>query len=301
MGYQLWTSPITGYRRRGTRLSEYRGLLGKAVTVNAIFEPLLSCPSNADAGAMRVELERRDFDVAGVMEDREGPVIGSVATIELTSRRVSDHIVDIPPDYIVDTSLSISDLLPMLMRLPHVFVRVGEQVGGIVTRTDLNKPPVRVYLFGLISLLEMHLGFWVGSTYPAESWQQLLKDVRVEAARTEQRKQHIEGLEAGLLDCTQFCDKRDLLLKSSELRDKLGIGSKTRAETVLVRVERLRNKLAHSQQNISAGAAWNSLIEVVEWIERFLTTSDELVERAAAASAETGTVQLWPAQLDYRF
>jgi hypothetical protein len=86
------------------------------------------------------------------------------------------------------------------------------------------------------------------------------------AARIEQQRQGVEGFETALLDCIQFCDKRDLFLKSNELRDKLGIGSKRRAAGLLAQAERLRNKLAHSQQNISTRGAWNALIEVMGWI-----------------------------------
>lgn len=41
---------------------------------------------------------------------------------------------------------------------------------GIVTFADLNKPPVRVYLFGLVSLLEVHLRFWIRTAYSDGSW-----------------------------------------------------------------------------------------------------------------------------------
>jgi hypothetical protein len=52
MGYQLWTSPTTGYRRKGTRLADLRALLGDGITVTAVLEPLQSCPADADAVAI---------------------------------------------------------------------------------------------------------------------------------------------------------------------------------------------------------------------------------------------------------
>ncbi len=78
MGYQLWLSPITGYRRRGTRLSEFRSLLGLGITAHAILEPLQSCPGDASAQEMERILRRRDFDVAGVQTHPDEPVIGFV-------------------------------------------------------------------------------------------------------------------------------------------------------------------------------------------------------------------------------
>ena len=78
MGYQLWTSPVTGYRRRGTRLTELHAVLGCQITAHVIFEPLMSCPSDALADEMCRILKHRDFDVAGVQSHEAGPIIGFV-------------------------------------------------------------------------------------------------------------------------------------------------------------------------------------------------------------------------------
>ncbi len=68
MGYQLWTSPVTGYRRMGTRVKEVRTLSDKDITVRCIYEPLKACLAGADALEMAGLLEERGFDVAGVKE-----------------------------------------------------------------------------------------------------------------------------------------------------------------------------------------------------------------------------------------
>ena len=78
MGHQLWTSPITGYRRKGTRLSELRELFDTGITISGILEPLQSCPQDAKAAEMASVLHARDFDVAGVQVIQSGPVIGFV-------------------------------------------------------------------------------------------------------------------------------------------------------------------------------------------------------------------------------
>lgn len=49
MGYELWTSPITGYRRKGTRFSELRAVIGAGVQARSIFEPLQCCPRSVTA------------------------------------------------------------------------------------------------------------------------------------------------------------------------------------------------------------------------------------------------------------
>jgi hypothetical protein len=78
MGYQLWTSPVTGYRRTGTRLRELRHLFENGITAQAILEPLQSCPPDANAIEIAQLLHARDFDVVGVKEESGGEVFGFV-------------------------------------------------------------------------------------------------------------------------------------------------------------------------------------------------------------------------------
>src|SRR5258706_16219777 len=168
MAEQLWTSSITGYRRTGTRLSELRSLLGAGITARAILEPLQSCPADVSAIEMANLLKQKDFDVAGVQSERGGRVIGLVTREALTRGTVRDHLTPISAEHLVSEATPLPGLLATLRDRPHAFVLVGAEVRGIVTRADLNKPPVRVYLFRLVSLLEIHLHFWNAATYPIE-------------------------------------------------------------------------------------------------------------------------------------
>ena len=69
MGDELWTPPVTGYRRIGTRVSEIRALFETGITVRSICEPLRACFANANATEMAKLLHDRGFDVAGVKDD----------------------------------------------------------------------------------------------------------------------------------------------------------------------------------------------------------------------------------------
>jgi len=145
MSYQLWTSPITGYRRIGTKLSDVRSLFEKGITTSAIFETLKSCPADESAFTIKETLEQRDFDVVGVMESRDGPVIGYVNRSDLNSDTIRKHMRPITPGLLVADSTSIADLFKVLCKNEFLFILNKTRVEGIVTRADLNKPPVRVY------------------------------------------------------------------------------------------------------------------------------------------------------------
>src|SRR4051794_11832878 len=68
MTKQLWASPLTGYRRTGTRVTEIRLMFERDVTVRSVYEPLRACPAEANAAEMAGLLNERGFDVAGVKE-----------------------------------------------------------------------------------------------------------------------------------------------------------------------------------------------------------------------------------------
>lgn len=293
MGYHLWTSPITGYRRKGTRLSELRSVLTAKIGALAILEPLQCCPASAQATEMRGLLGERGFDVAGVMNDAAGRVIGFVAANELSDGIVLDHTKSLKAEHLVSDATPIADLLKVLREKERAFVLVGPEVKGIVTLADLNKPPIRVYLFGLVSLLEMHVRFWIKTAYPNGSWKKCLSDKRLEYANRIQTERQKRNQQIDLLDCVQFCDLRDLLLGSEEVLNKLCLKDKKMTQELLREAEKLRDKLAHSQENLVEGTSWQALIDLIDSMESLVHQSDDTVEHEAKLSKKDGP-SLWP-------
>jgi hypothetical protein len=107
---QLWTSPITGHRRVGTRQSDIRALFESGITVRAIVEPLKSCPAFAATSDVRPLLVRRDFDLAGVKETEDGDILGYVERSSLQEGKVSDHLVAPNADVLIADSDPLADL-----------------------------------------------------------------------------------------------------------------------------------------------------------------------------------------------
>ncbi len=285
MGYQLWTSPITGYRRRGTRLSELRELLDGGITAHAILELLQSCPADADAVEVAKSLGVKEFDFAGVQFQEDGPVAGFVLRSELKNGTVQDHIQQLTEEHLIADSTPLAGLFTVLNKRESVFVLIGPDVKGIVTRADLNKPAVRIYLFSLISLLEMHLAFWIQIEYQNDAWKDNLSKNRLKKAEDLQSKKRSRNQGTRFEDCLQFCDKRDLVLGCQKLLKYLGLENTDECYELLIQAEDLRNLLAHSQQDVIEGTSWENLFKLVEWIENFLHRSDDLVEQEACRAA----------------
>ncbi|HUF10309.1 MAG TPA: hypothetical protein VMO47_13395, partial [Rhodothermales bacterium] len=88
--------------------------------------------------------------------------------------------------------------------------------------------------------------------------------------------------EISLLECLQFADKRDLVLRDPKLCDLLGISTK-RGRSILKRAEALRNNLTHSQPDLVAKSTWEEIIETATEIERMLEASDSEVGKMVAS------------------
>ena len=282
MSRSLWLSNVTGQRRRGTSFDELRDLLAFNITAHSIFEPLHCCLTDSPADQVAAEMKQLKFDVAGVRATQGGRLLGMVSREGLTKGTAAEHLEPLVPDAVFVDATPMSRVLAALGRREYILVRTRQDANGIVTRADLNKPPVRVYMFGLVSLLEMHMTYWLRTCYPDEAWQHAIAPARVKKARElrAMRESRREDLE--LVDCIQFCDKRIAVLASTEILAKFGLSDQADARAKLTQAERLRDLLAHSQSDLDEGASWPAVVSLAEKTEFMLAGSDANIERLAA-------------------
>ncbi len=285
MGNQLWVSPLTGYRRNGTRFTALKRIFIDNVTARCIYEPLLCCPVSSSAEEAKQALNIRDFDVAGVKATQEGNVIGYVVANELANGNLREYTKDITSDLLISDSTPLAELISVLSNKNFAFVIYGNSITGIITKADINKPPVRVYIFGMISLLEMHLNSWITHFYPDDIWVRKVPEPRIIEARETHEQRKGNNQELSLLECLQFCDKRDLLTKSREFIQELGT-SKNKFESLVKKVEKIRNELAHSQNSIISNLPWKDFVETLASTEIFLNDSDNKIERIAVGGRD---------------
>ena len=215
-----------------------------------VAEPLVSFDAERPAAEVRAFLDAHDFDRAGVR--RHGLVAGYVERIPLSGGRCGDHLVPFVEDDLVPYTAPLLEAIQSLGVNRRCFVTVLGRPAAIVTLQDLEKPPVRMFLFGMITLLEMLLARTVDEAFPAEAFRPLLAPgrlARAEALRQERRRR---GVESRLVDCLQFADKGQLALRIPGIADRVDPGmSRKAALRALKELESLRNDLAHGQEFVA--------------------------------------------------
>ena len=154
---------------------------------------------------------------------RDGRVVGHVRADDLAGEGDLSRFETFSPAEILEDAAGLNDVLDALADRDVAFVRVLGAVTGVVQRRDLEKPPMRMWLFGMVSLIEMNVTWAVQELFPGDAWTENLSPARVEKARGLQSERERRGQDADLLSCLQLSDKLGLLVKDERHRELLQI------------------------------------------------------------------------------
>ncbi len=159
---------------------ELRKTLDDSLVVRHISTKMETCRGDQRAAEVRAYMEERNFDVVGLLDG--GRISRYVARRFLGEGTCDDHGRRIEPTEIVSSTTPLIDLLPNMKNRDHLFVLEGAKLESIVTSADLQKPPVRMLLFGLVSLFDMFLLALVRKHCPEEALRENLRPDRLAAA-----------------------------------------------------------------------------------------------------------------------
>lgn len=242
---------------KDTQSSRLRRLFLEGFSAMDVAEPLASFDECTDSAVVQKFMEEKRFNLVGVRQN--GLVEGYVRREDLISGTCADHFRPFTPavDLIPDNA-NLIDVVKSLAINQQCFVTILDRVGAIITLTDLEKPPMRMFLFGMITMIEMTMTEILRQKYPADSWQELLSEKRVALAKKFQEERNRRGQSVELIDCLQFGDKGWIITYDEKLRKKLGHASRQETRKVVKEFETLRNNLAHTQEIIPSG--WQRIV-----------------------------------------
>ena len=252
-------------------------------------EPLASLDDNQPV-ALAVELMRaRNVSVLGVR--RAGLVAGWVGAGDLAGGTLGECAREFRREELLDESTSLDVVLGTLTAAEQVFVEWRGEVAAVITRGDLQKPPLRMWLFGAITVLDANLTWAVGELFPGDSWQSQITPGRFEKAVALRAERQRRGSECALIDCLQVKDKADILVSDSASLAALGLQSRREADRLTRDIEMLRNHLAHAQEleaeHLATAARLASFIHTIlraEGVQRIVALRREMAAPDATSS-----------------
>lgn len=235
----------------------------EAFTAGDIVEPLLSFDADKPGDVVARTMKSRQLGIAGIRV--EGVLQGYAGLADLEGSGTApcgSRMQHITVDQMVDSGAPLIDVVGILARHDHCFVSMLDSVVGIIEREAVNKPVVRMWLFGVISLYEIGLVQLIDRFFPDESWQKVIAPARLEKAKELQRERERRNRHARLIDCLQFSDKAHVMIEHPEVMNALGLGSRRMAKQLVKDLESLRNHLAHAQDIVSHD--WIQIIRIAQ-------------------------------------
>jgi len=236
-------------------------------TVLDIAENLVSFDADKDAVETERYMDESNLEIIGLRN--EGVVVGYVRREELTHGQCFEHMHCFDENLVLSATSSLQEVLEVLAESEYCFVSVLGKVGGIVTRYDIQKPPVRMWLFGMITIIEMFMVRAMEAQYPNGSWQVELSAGRLNSAREILKERKRRNQAARLVDCLQLSDKALVLLKDLDMRADMGFQSMRAAKSAIKRLESLRNNLAHAQDILTYD--WEVIVTISKRLDKVMT------------------------------
>jgi hypothetical protein len=242
-------------------------LFMEAFAARDILAPL---PSFDDATVERLPPDAwpwPDLTLAGVR--REGRTAGYLLREDFTDGGAF-RVRDIDRRQRVALDAPLTEVIHVLTQFSRCFVELDGAVVGVVGRGDIGKPVARMWLFGIIILVEMQVVELVRARWPDGGWTAVVSAGRMEKARQLQAERQRRGLSADLLDCLQFSDKLQVAIQDPEFLETLGFGSAGAAKKVVKDLESLRNNLAHGQD--VASHDWPQIARLARRVQQLYGT-----------------------------
>jgi len=263
--------PFSPQVRIGRSLRELRDLFQHRVNVEGIMEPLVSVTPDTDAVQLREDLVARDWDAVGVADEGH-TALRYVDRIDLGAGRAADFCLPITPDMLIPNSSSVLNLFKVLGTRDYAFVLTSDGVTGIVTRSDLEKPPVRLLLFGYLQLFEVRLQSLIGDATDSEVSTRLPAKI-VDQARRMWIKRHEHNRSLSIADCLSLWGKTDLVLADDRRWRQLG-DDHAELERSMHDIVELRNRLSHGEDIAPTREDWKWATSVIRDIEEMLRRAD---------------------------
>jgi hypothetical protein len=204
---------------------------------------------------------KKGFDILGY-KNEQGVMVGYITKIDLIVDKFNKKPMYFEPGSVISNDTRIVDILRLIQNKERLFVLENDQVSGIITRGDLQKAPVRLLFFGLLTLFEMNIQKLIEIFYSDGSWEEFVIAPRLNGAKGRHRKKKEMNADIGLLECLYLKDKCDIVTSGREIWEIFSKEFDIDKPDKLYKIKDLRDKIDHPQ-DIARGSDWTNAIQLM--------------------------------------
>ena len=183
------------------------------------------------------------FDAAPLDEPEPHRVVVA-GTLRPNSRPVREQAGPIDSTLLVSADLSLADGIARLASRPFYFVLQRDQLRGIVTRADLQRPAVAMILFSMILASESAMSVVIDRRL-GDAWIEQLRAADRESVDQIFKARVRTNTEVTRLECLMLNQRLDLLAACPGALADLGFSSRKDFKKWKERLRGLRDTLAH--------------------------------------------------------
>ena len=264
---ESFTPPVGFLPRRLARQSHLGRLFTESFSAQDIAEPIRSFDIDSDGDTVRQVMKEQGIEIAGMRE--KGVIVGFIRIADFNDGSCRENTRAFRHGQVLDSDASLSDVIHVLTLQEHCFVSLLGEVVGYISRNEINKPVVRMWLFGIITFIEMELVQIIEERFPQDGWSGLLSEARLAKAQRLREERLRRGQQCELVDCLQLSDKGQILIQSSEFLQEVMGASRRTAKRIVRELESLRNNLAHAQDITTHD--WAPIVRLTYRIEETYT------------------------------
>jgi hypothetical protein len=178
--------------------------------------------------------------------------------------RKNDRIQEIKVNNLISWGSSVSNCLRLFHGNEFFFVNRENTIVGFVNHADLDKVPVRLLFYVLLSKLETVLMNVITSVYKSDSWSNLLSHERIDKIRQIFEAKKKQGLEVDLVSCLNLSDMLTVVQTSTTLLKILDFESRSECEKICGGLDLLRNAIMHIVSPTLLAEGTEKLLERLE-------------------------------------
>jgi len=251
-----------------TSFHDLKNIFNNNICVKDIAESLISFDSEKPAGSVKKFMINKEFTVVGIR--RNGEVEGYVKKDNLLDDGIIDSYFE-NIDYEISENAGMMEALNKLRENDYYFVKILNKYGGIVTRSDIEKIPFRLWIYGTISIFEIILLNIIRSNYSNNEVTGLLTENRIKLAKNIFHDRQRKDYAIDFVECLALSDKIKIcILKNKILLEELELKYEE-AKNLNEKIINIRNKLAHGSDfdDLSFDEFHRTLIFIHKFIDKF--------------------------------